>query len=46
MTEHTGHAEHPASDLHSAPRCVLAHPAPEGAAAAVLAAMLVKVFVS
>ena len=39
MTEHT---EYPASDLHSTPRCV-----PRSLAlAAVLAAMLVKVFVS
>ena len=36
----------PAAALHSAPRCVLAHPAPEGAVPAVLAAMLVKDFVS
>ena len=36
----------PASALHPAPRCVLAHPAPEGAVAAVLAAMLMKDLVS
>jgi hypothetical protein len=36
----------PDSALHSAPRCVLAHPAPEGADAAVLAAMLVEDLVS
>jgi len=36
----------PVSALDSAPRCVLAHPAPEGAVAAVLAAMLMKGFAS
>ncbi len=36
----------PASALHSAPRCVLAFPAPAGADPAVLAAMLVKGLVS